>query len=135
MAAPYLTPQAAQTRLAAYSITATPTPKELELASDDLDLMGPRFLGTKYTTDLTVQMRQFPRSITLPGDTPGVVPEKVLDWVSMKAYGYQIDDEPPVKLERIEDIAQTYTRGKRSRLDRLMDNLLKPYTRGSYRIV
>ncbi len=126
MPAAYLTPEQATPRLAAYSITATPTPAELSLASDDLDYNRGPFVGTRYAP---TQLREFPRDPFVRDDPAGLVPGAVLDWVALRAYQLQIDDEPNVQKERVDTIAIDYTgRGKRSRLSRLMDNLLKPYT-------
>ncbi len=123
MATPYLTPEQATTRLSQYSIVATPTAKELELASDRLDLLG-AFIGAKYAEG---QVRAFPRTATVVGDTEGEVPSKVLDWVAITAYELQEEDEPPVKHERISSLSVTYTRGRINRPTRVKRDLLRAY--------
>src|SRR5215207_3076663 len=115
MPAAYLTPSEAQARLVLYSIDATPTAKELELASNRLDLMG-GFLGLKAQED---QLRAFPRTYVYLDDVEGDVPTAILDWVALTAYQLSQDDEPPIITERIDTISQQYTRGLRSRVDRM----------------
>lgn len=129
--APYLTPEEAEARLATYTVEATPTVMELTIASDMLDRRS--FIGGPYSE---VQERAFPRSETVPGDTENVVPDRVLDWVALTAYQLQEEDEPPIRSEGISTINTTYTRGLRSRVERLKRHLLMDY-RGlsTYRIV
>lgn len=123
MPAAYLTPAQAQGRLLDYSIVGIPTARELILASDDLDLMG-GFAGEKYETD---QPRVFPRSVTIRDDDEGEVPSDILDWVALTAWQLHVEDEPPVKSERLDLLSATYTRGKRSRISRIKENLLRFY--------
>lgn len=125
--APYLTATDAQSRLAAYSITATPTEMQLILASDELDRKG-GFIGERYSE---TQLRAFPRTETVSGDTEGVVPDRVLDWVAITAYELSELDEPPVKHERIESLSITFTRGRRSQPWRFKRFLLSDYRRSS----
>lgn len=132
MPAAYLTTTQANARLALYSITTALTAKELERASDALDLEGD-FVGYPYADD---QLRAFPRDVEIRDDVAGVVPDAILDWVALTAYQLHKADEPPVKSERLGKLGQTYTRGKKSRIYRLKRNLLRLY-RGStsYEIV
>lgn len=125
MPAAYLTAADAELRLARYNITATPSLAELEVASDDLDLMG-GFVGEKL---VETQHREFPRDVDVQDDPAGAVPPRVLDWVALKAYRYTLDDDTNHSSERIDSINVAYnTRsGKVSREKRLMRNLLRPY--------
>ncbi len=123
----YLTTQAATARLAAYGIESSPSDAVLRLASDDLDQEAP-FVGEKL--DPLNQHRQFPRDVTVQDDAPSTVPGRVLDWVALKAHRYDLDDDSPHVLEKIDKITIQYrTRGKIAREVRLMKNLIKPYKR------
>lgn len=126
MPAAYLTAADAQQRLSRYNIVGSPSQADLEIASDDLDLSG-SFVGDRLDP---VQHREFPRSATVRGDVAGAVPERVLDWVALRAYQHSEDDEPPVLSERVSSIGVSYARGKRSRPERLMANLLRSYRAG-----
>ncbi len=128
----YLTAPAARERLSnRFGITANPLDGDLDAASDELDARGP-FLGERYASN--EQARAFPRSVTAPGDTVGVVPERVLDWVALRAYQLGQEDLPPVSGEAVLDDQVRYARPKKSRVERLMKSLLVPYRRGSVRI-
>ena len=73
---------AAQSHLSTFfGITATMVVADLDLAEASLRRMGP-FIGTRYNP---TQPNDFPRSITLEGDTEGVVPEAVMDFVALRA--------------------------------------------------
>lgn len=129
---PYITSEAARLRLLEYSITATPTLEELRMASDSLDIQG-EFIGERYSA---TQKREFPRTVTVDGDTENVVPQRILDWVALTAFELQEDDDPPVKHERIESLSTTFTRGRRSQPDRFKKFLLRDYRDfNSFRIV
>lgn len=121
--AAYLTPEQAATRLTSYTVSATPTVMELTIASDMLDRKG-MFIGVPYAED---QPRAFPRSETVSGDTEGVTPDRVLDWVALTAYQLQEEDEPPIRHERISSLSSTYTRGLKSRVERVKRYLLQDY--------
>jgi hypothetical protein len=113
-------------------LTATPTAAVLLIASDHLDLKGP-FIGCLLDE---AQHRAFPRNVAVQDDPEGEIPDRVLDWVALRAYQLSRADEPGVKSEKVDSLSAAYTRGKRSRPDRLMRNLLKLYRlRGSVRIV
>ena len=128
----YLTVTDAQNRLSTrFDIPATLLAGDVDAASYELDSRGP-FVGAKY---LTAQTLQFPRSVTIPGDTAGVVPERILDWVALRAFQLSTQDTPGVLGEGVSDDRVRYARPKRSRAERLMRSLLSPYRRGGARIV
>lgn len=139
MAAPYLTPAEAITRLAAYGIKGAPRLAELVLASNILDLTESPFIGERLTLE---QHRAFPRTITVLGDTPNVVPDPVLDWTALQAHRFGLDDDAPHAMEKIDTISVSFAgEGKQSRESRLMAPLLEPYrptgsdSLGSYPII
>lgn len=135
MAAPYLTATQAAQRLGAYSLTNTaeyPTDTFLKLASDELDEYN-SFLGDRY--DL-LQPREFPRSITIGDDTEGQVPERVLDFVALRAYQLTNELDPPVITESIKGLSTIFTRGRKTLTDRIMPQLMRPYKqRASVKII
>lgn len=125
----YLTTEEAQTRLSErYGITATLTTGDVEAASDELDDMTP-FIGSRYSDDINIQARPFPRDETLSGDGEGAVPERVLDWVALRAYQLATDEEPPVTSESAGGVSVSYKTPKVSQTDRRMAALLSPYLR------
>lgn len=135
MPVPYLTTGQATARLALYAITAapaSPSAAELAIASDALDQRG-NYVGEPAST---VQLRSFPRSITIADDLAGAVPDRVLDWVALRAYQLSIDDAPPIAQEKVGSLGVQYRtsagrgRGKVSRPERLMANLLRAYRAG-----
>lgn len=132
--APYLTAGEAQDRLLArYQITATLSEGDMDAASDQLDALRP-FIGGLYDAS-TPQTRLFPRDIEPGGATgAGVVPDNILDAVSLMALEYVEDYGPPVKSEAAMSATVTYERPKRSANRRRIDALLRPYlaTRGNY---
>lgn len=130
MPSAYLTPALARDRLARFDITATPSQVELDIASDNLDLLG-GFVGLKYDP---AQHRAFPRSVAVRDDAAGSVPAAILDWVALTAYELSVEDEPGIKSESIDEIAVSYDRGKKSRISRLKKNLLRPYRGGFGRV-
>ena len=120
----YLTPEEAADRLTEYGLEpAEVLATELQVVSNDLDREH-TFVGERYVEG---QLREFPRNITLPGDTDNAVPSDVLDWVAITAYELHNDDEAPVKQERIDTVTTAWTRGVKSRASRLKKNLLRPY--------
>lgn len=123
MPAAYLTATDAKTRLSRHSIVGSPSQADLEIASDDLDLSG-RFIGVRNTE---AQLREFPRSVTVRDDAPGAVPGRVLDWIALRAYQLSEDDDAPVLSEKVSSISVSYARAKESRVERLMQNLLRHY--------
>ncbi len=131
---PYLTTTDAQNRLSTRFDIGSPalTSGDVDSASDDLDLMGP-FVGVKDGPG--TQNRQFPRSVTLAGDTAGVVPDRILDWVALRAYQLATEDRPAIVSEGVLADRVKYARPKKGRVERLMASLLKPYKRGGVRIV
>lgn len=116
MAAPYLDPAAAASRLSGFGITAEVSERELMVASDQLDALAP-FAGSKPYG----QERQFPRA----GED--AVPDAVLDWVALRAYELSSEEEPPVTSERAGSVSRNYGRAKISRTARLRYGLLDRY--------
>ena len=133
MPAAYLTPTQVRDRLAAFDIVSTPPAGMCAIASDDLDGKG-GFIGFKL---VETQHREFPRDITVQDDTPGAVPERILDWVALRAYQLTEDDDAPVIIESVDKLMVRYGgKGKKSTHSRLMRNLLRFYREpGSGRIV
>jgi len=120
----YLTPNQAEARLwADHGIEAELTAGELRIASRELD--SKPLTGTAY--DPVSQSLEFPRSITVPGDEVGVVPEAILDWVALRAYQLATEDEPAVSSESAGRVSVSYFRPKVSQLERKMRRLLAPY--------
>ena len=73
---------AAQSHLSLYfGLTVTMVVADLDMAEASLKRMGP-FIGTRYAEN---QVNDFPRSVTLEGDTEGAIPEVVLDFVALRA--------------------------------------------------
>lgn len=124
MPAAYLTPEQAQTRLAAHGFDLLPLAAVVSIASDDLDLKTP-FIGKKL--DPATQHRQFPRDTTVQDDVAGTVPSRVLDWVALRAYQLTKQDDAPIIIEQVNKLSVRYEKGKRSNVARLMDNKLRPY--------
>lgn len=135
MAAPYLTEAQAAPRLGAYSLSDPdehPSDAFLKLASDEIDEYR-SLMGGPY--DL-LQPRAFPRSITVADDTEGQVPERILDFVSLRAYQLANEDDPPVITESVKGLSTTFTRGRKTLAERIMPQLLRPYVhRGSVKII
>ncbi len=114
----YLTRQQIEDRLLSrFSVDASVSTGDAEIASDELDAMTP-FSG--YKTD-SEQTRQFPRN----GDT--VVPDAVLDWVALQALELADEHEPGVRAEGAGKANVSYSEPKRSQLERRMAGLLAPY--------
>lgn len=117
--AAYLTKEDAATRLLdRYGITVVLADGDVDAASDELDGMTP-FVGSRYSDDTTVQARQFPRSITLPGDTENVVPDRPLNWVSLTAAQFALDEEPAITSEGAGGASRSYANPKVSRIEKL----------------
>lgn len=95
----------------------------LRLASDRVDQMGP-FIGARYSPS---QVRAFPRSVTLDGDDEGVVPQAIKDWVALEACRLQQEDDPPMTSYSLGSMSETFSRGKRSRIAMLQENLVGRY--------
>lgn len=134
MPAAYLTPADAGTRIASYGLSLPAPPPEaiLRIASDELDLKGP-FLGERLGGEL--QQREFPRDTSVQDDVPEQVPERILDWVALRAYQLAKDDDAPIKAEKIDKISVSYSRGKTSKVSRYMRNLLRYYRHAAHPIV
>lgn len=122
----YLTAeQAAQRLYDRYNINAELVQADVDIASYALDDMGP-FVGNKYVDDGT-QVEAFPRTTTVVGDTEGVAPERVLDWVALKAYELATNEAPPVKSESAGRVSVTYELPKVSQNQKRMYRLIAPY--------
>lgn len=125
----YLSAAEAQARLwGRYKIEADIAPGDIEVASDELDAMAP-FIDYRYSYDTALQTRQFPRGVTLAGDTENEVPERILDWVALRAYQLSSDEEPATISESIGGVSVTYAGPKPSQTERRMAGLLSPYLR------
>lgn len=127
----YLTAEQATARIAEYNLEGPVTEAFVELATDELEFMHAGWIGTKYDPD---QDLSFPRSVTVAGDTEGVVPERILNWVAITAYQLQEDDEPAVRAERVKNISEQFVRGREAQPSRIKKRLLRPYRVRSVRI-
>ncbi len=118
MAAPYLTGADASARLLArFGITATVGDGYAEMASDEADEEGP-FVGLPYSP---IQDREFPRTYLAPGDSVGVVPDAVLDFVALRAaHLSQLSPAAPIQSHSVGEVSRTYASPKRERLDVLL---------------
>lgn len=118
---------AAQTHLSLYfGLTVTMVVADLDLAEASLKRMGP-FIGTRYSS---TQPDDFPRSITLEGDTEGVVPEAVMDFIALRAASLALSDEMTAVTSNsmgIEDIRLTeaYKRPKFSKVEVYLRNRME----------
>ena len=108
------------------------SPGDVHTASYDLDASGP-FIGARFAEG---QELEFPRSTVLAGEVAGVVPDRVLDYVALRALqlGSEDEGEPAVVSEKILDRSVTYAHPKSSRTQRLMKSLIRPYRRYTGRI-
>lgn len=121
--APYLTPAQIATRLLdRFSIAATVTPGDADIASDELDALGP-FVGVKETAG---QVREWPRVLS-DGIGPAVTPEAVKDWIALRAYQLSSDEDPAITRETILDASWTYAEPKLSTSQKRMSYLLAPF--------
>ena len=113
-----------------YGVTASVFPGDLDVASDDLDEARP-FVGWKFNSE---QDREWPRSFD--GNlNPSLIPEAVLDWVSLRALQLSTDEEPPVKSEGAGGVSVSYATAKLSQSAKRMERLLSPYLRKTGRSV
>ena len=122
----YETSDQMETRLEdRFGITATVYEGDAEIASDELDALRP-FIGSKLDSD---QEREFPRSINPDGTTneDTDVPERVLDWVALKAYTLANVDVPAITSESIGSTSRSYSTPKIDQSERRMSVLIEPY--------
>ena len=127
--ASYMTANEAQERLwSRYAIQSVINTGDVAVASYELDSKKYRFLGDAYAE---LQVLGFPRSINLAGDVIGQVPERVLDWVALRARQVSRPSTPPAIKEQVDTLSVEYTHGKRDRVDVLMEDLLRPYVQRS----
>lgn len=120
--AAYLTTTEAESRLTSrFGITATLAPGDVDVASDELDGMGP-FIG--YVSDST-QVRAFPR--VLPPLTTATTPDAILDAVALLAYQAATDEDPAIQSESTIDKSITYASPKTPLNARRVETLIGPY--------
>ncbi len=119
----YLTREQAEDRLLSrFGVDASLSEGDVDLASDEVDAMGP-FMGDRLEAG---QARAFPRTWLRPGDEAGVVPEAVLDAVCLLAKTAG-EDDTPVQSERVMSASQTFAVGRVPREKKRAEMLLKPY--------
>lgn len=124
----YLTEEEAEARLdERYGIAAAPLIGDLEIASSELDSLGP-FIGTQLVTDGT-QTLAFPRSENPDGTTNAQTdpPDAILDWVALNAYRISVDDPPAITSRSARGLSESYAYPKGSQNERRMAYLLAPY--------
>lgn len=127
---PYLTNAQIQARLSTrFSVSATITAGDADIASAELDAAGP-FIGEKQST---TQERAFPRSLNPDGseNTDPAIPEPVLDWVALRAFQLSEDEAPAVTSESALGFRASYANPKLSQSQARMIRLLAPYQRES----
>ena len=127
MATPYLTAQAAESRLyATYRIEGELSTGDVLAATLELDRYAGPFIGERYDSE---QELAFPRSVEPDGTatTSEDAPDAVLDWVALRAYELSREDEPPVTSRGLIRASVTYGRAAIPRTTRLMESLLNPY--------
>lgn len=126
---PYLTASEIMERLEnRFGLTDAPVFEgDADAASDELDAMRP-FIGYRYVRS---QWRAFPRSVEPDGtDGDGTIPDAVLDVVSLIAYSYATDEEPPITQELVSNrTSVSYATPKVGVLRRRIQSLMKPYMR------
>lgn len=115
----YLTSAEAQSRLSSrYGLTVALLAAHVEMAHDALSAGRP-FIGAPY---VYTQPDDFPRNVTLKGDTEGVVPTVVLDYVALyAAFVSQYDQITPLSSQQkgIGDLrkSESYARPKLSQIE------------------
>lgn len=123
--ASYITANEAYTYLGQHGLDYLPDLGSLELASNALDDAGP-FRGLRYAG--STQVRAFPRTYTVAGDTAGQVPDRVKRWVALESYRLGTNDEPPITSISLTSAGSvTYAAPKAPKAGRLQKNLLTPY--------
>lgn len=123
--ASYITAIQAYDYLSQHGIDYLPDSGSLELASDALDNSGP-FRGLRYAG--SAQVRAFPRTVTVAGDTIGQVPDRVKRWVALESYRLGTNDEPPITSINLTSAGSvTYASPKAPKAERLQGVLLSPY--------
>lgn len=126
--APYLTASEIEDRLdLRFAISTTIQEGDADIASDELDAMGP-FIGYKQDSE---QERYFPRTINPDGteNTDTDPPPAVLDWIALFAYHTTTPSEatPGIMSESIGNTSRSYASPKISQTERRMERLLQPY--------
>lgn len=118
-----------------FGITATLSQADLELAHQSLKRMGP-FIGSRYDSS---QADDFPRSITLEGDTEGQSPEAVLDFVALRAATLAQANEitPLSSSSKGLDVlrrSENYSRPKMSKVESYLRNTMARLNRYRVRV-
>jgi hypothetical protein len=108
-----------------FGITATIQEGDADIASDELDAMGP-FIGYKLDSE---QERAFPRTINPDGteNTDEDPPAAILDWIALAAYHTTTEETPGITSESIGSTSRSYASPKVSQTERRMERLLEPY--------
>ncbi len=116
--ASYLTEAEADTRLQnIFDIEHESVFGRARLASAKIDQMGP-FIGIRYGD---TQALAFPRSVTLDGDTEGVVPEAVLNLAALLTYRATAPDAGvAVTSESARGLSRSYAAPKTGATDSLV---------------
>ncbi len=121
----YLTPHGAQERLwSRYGIKSAINPGDTFNAAIELDTRTTEFIGERLAP---AQPLAFPRTVTVPGDVAGAVPERVLDWIALRSHQLSKPETPPAIREQVDTLSVQYTHGKKDRVAVLMQDLLRPY--------
>lgn len=123
---PYLTADQAIDRLdERYGITATITDGDIDAASWELDASGP-FIGERL---VSTQELAFPRNLNPDGTVNAEedIPERILDWVALKAYQLTSNEDPGIISESIGISSWTFGRPASSQSERRMEYLIRPY--------
>lgn len=121
----YLTATEASSRLLSrFEIVANVLPVHAEMAHDSLKRARP-FIGGLYDYN---QQDDFPRSITLDGDTENVVPDAVLDYIALRAASLALSDTMELVAGESKGVdtlrtSTNYARPKMSKLEVYLKNV------------
>ncbi len=122
----YTTPSEAASLLADFGINTAPTRGALDLASRQLDSLGP-FIGTRFDA---LQSAEFPRSVTVTGDTVMEVPQPIKLWTALQAHRIVTNEEPALTSISIPQVgSKSYATPKGARAAKLQQGLLDVYLR------
>ncbi len=112
----HITRSAAEARLSSrYDLDIELLDAHVEMAEQSLRSMGP-FSGNRYDAS---QPDLFPRTAPRDGDTPGVVPGAVLDYLALRAaYIATYDETTPVTSHSLSGVgSRSYARPKTTKLE------------------